>query len=133
MKKRAKSTTATASDVEFDAVISAAWEGVGTSFDGETIAEKKLRDGWASCQPAGDAFGGCGAVSWGHYERSSDRPGYRWGGTAGKVGSHCGAVAEERPRVLATVIGQKLSLPSWEEARDAGPRVKSAKSLLFRG
>ena len=32
MKKRAKSTTATASDVEFDAVISAAWEGVGTSF-----------------------------------------------------------------------------------------------------
>jgi putative transposase len=60
-----------------------------------------------------DAVELCGA----RHARSSDRRGYRWGRTAGKLGFHGGKVAIERPRVRARGDDAELSLPSWEAAQ----------------
>ena len=65
------------------------------------------------------------------YERASDRPGYRWGRTTGKVGFPGGTMAVERPRVRDKATGRELSLPSWEEARDAGFLEEWALSLML--
>ena len=65
------------------------------------------------------------------YERASDRPGYRWGSTTGKVGFHGRTMAVERPRVRDKARGRELSLPGWEEARDAGFLEQWAMSLML--
>jgi putative transposase len=59
-----------------------------------------------------DAVELCGS----RHERGSDRRGYRWGRTAGKLGFHGGKAAIDRPRVRSR-IGHELSLPSWEAAQ----------------
>jgi transposase-like protein len=60
-----------------------------------------------------DAAEVCGA----RHSRTSDRRGYRWGRTAGKLGFHGGKVAIERPRVRARADGAEMALPSWEAAQ----------------
>jgi len=59
-----------------------------------------------------DAVELCGS----RHERGSDRRGYRWGRTAGRLGFHGGKASIDRPRVRSR-IGHELSLPSWEAAQ----------------
>jgi putative transposase len=90
--------------------IERAWEAAAASFDRfcltagvATLAEMMERD----------AAEVCGA----RHSRTSDRRGYRWGRTAGKLGFHGGKVAIERPRVRARADGAEMALPSWEAAQ----------------
>ena len=100
-------------NVEFYALVLAAWEGVGTSFERFCVMA-----GIASLQRmlSEDAERLAGS----RHDRASDRPGYRWGRTTGKAGFHGGTMAVERPRVRDKAMGRELSLRSWEEARNAG-------------
>ena len=89
--------------------IETAWENVTASFERfcltagiATLTEMMEQD----------AVELCGS----RHERGSDRRGYRWGRTAGKLGFHGGKAAIERPRVRSR-IGHELSLPSWEAAQ----------------
>ena len=86
-----------------------AWENVAASFERfcltagvATLSEMMERDAAALCGP--------------RHGRSSDRRGYRWGRTAGKIGFHGGKVAIERPRVRAHG-GAEVALPSWGAAQ----------------
>ena len=90
--------------------VETAWEAVSASFERfcltagiATLTEMMQQD----------AVELCGA----RHARSSDRRGYRWGRTAGKLGFHGGKVAIERPRVRARGDDAELSLPSWEAAQ----------------
>jgi transposase-like protein len=89
--------------------IETAWENVTASFERfcltagiATLTEMMEQD----------AVELCGS----RHERGSDRRGYRWGRTAGKLGFHGGKAAIDRPRVRSR-IGHELSLPSWEAAQ----------------
>src|SRR6516225_1402743 len=90
--------------------VETAWEAVSASFERfcltagiATLTEMMQQD----------AVELCGA----RHARSSDRRGYRWGRTAGKLGFHGGKVAIERPRVRARGDDAELSLPRWEAAQ----------------
>jgi transposase-like protein len=104
MKKDSTSAGIVASGIE------RAWEDAAASFERfclmagvATLAEMMERD----------AAEVCGA----RHSRTSDRRGYRWGRTAGKLGFHGGKVAIERPRVRARADGAEIALPSWEVAQ----------------
>jgi transposase-like protein len=104
MKKDSTSAGIVASGIE------RAWEDAAASFERfcltagvATLAEMMERD----------AAEVCGA----RHSRTSDRRGYRWGRTAGKLGFHGGKVAIERPRVRARADGAEIALPSWEAAQ----------------
>ena len=103
MKKDSISAGLVASGVE------TAWENVTASFERfcltagiATLTEMMEQD----------AVELCGS----RHERGSDRRGYRWGRTAGKLGFHGGKAAIDRPRIRSR-IGHELSLPSWEAAQ----------------
>jgi transposase-like protein len=103
MKKDSISAGLVASGVE------TAWENVTASFERfcltagiATLTEMMEQD----------AVEVCGS----RHERGSDRRGYRWGRTAGKLGFHGGKAAIDRPRIRSR-IGHELSLPSWEAAQ----------------
>jgi putative transposase len=103
MKKDSISAGLVASGIE------TAWENVTASFERfcltagiATLTEMMQQD----------AVELCGS----RHERGSDRRGYRWGRTAGKLGFHGGKATIDRPRVRSR-IGHELSLPSWEAAQ----------------
>ena len=75
MKKHATSTAAFASGVELDALVLAAWEGVGASFERFCVMAGITRLQQMLSEDAERLAGG-------RHERSPDRPGYRWGSTA---------------------------------------------------
>jgi hypothetical protein len=62
-----------------------------------------------------DAVELCGSP----HERGSDRRGYRWGRTTGKLGFHGDKASIDRPRARDR-IGHGDSLPSWEAAQAVG-------------
>jgi putative transposase len=104
MKKDSRSAGIVASGIE------RAWEDAAASFERfcltvgvATLAEMMEREAAEVCG--------------GRHSRSSDRRGYRWGRTAGKLGFHGGKVAIERPRVRARADGAEMALPSWQAAQ----------------
>ena len=65
------------------------------------------------------------------HARDTDKPGYRWGRTCGRLGFHGGKVELERPRVCSKVTGKELALPGWREAGEAGWLAEWALSLML--
>jgi transposase-like protein len=64
------------------------------------------------------------------YERATDKQGYRWGRTKGRIGFHGGTVDVERPRVRAK-DGGEMALPTWTEASEGGWLEEWAVNLML--
>jgi transposase-like protein len=104
MKKDSTSAAIVASGIE------RAWEDAAASFERFCLTAGVAT---LAAMMEQDAAEVCGA----RHSRTSDRRGYRWGRTAGKLGFHGGKVAIERPRVRARADSAEMALPSWEAAQ----------------
>jgi len=124
MKKTTTSELALASHSELTSAVETAWGAVGQSFDqfcliaGVAALNEIMEDDVKGL--AGDA-----------HARDTDKPGYRWGRTRGRLGFHGGKVELERPRVRSKSTGKELPLPSWQEAAEAGWLEEWAMSLML--
>lgn len=124
MKKTTTSDLALASHCELTSAVDGAWEAVGQSFDqfcllaGVSALNEMMAEDVTNL--AGSA-----------HARNSDKPGYRWGRTRGRLGFHGGKVDLERPRVRSKATGTELPLPSWREAAEAGWLEEWAMSLML--
>lgn len=124
MKKTTTSDRALTSQTDLASAVDAAWDGVGQSFDqfcliaGVAALSEMLEDDVKTLAGAAHA-------------RSTDKPGYRWGRTKGRVGFHGGKVALDRPRVRSKSTGKELPLPSWKEAAEGGWLEEWAMSLML--
>ncbi|MDE0591173.1 IS256 family transposase [Halocynthiibacter sp. C4] len=124
MKKTTTSELALASHSELTSAVETAWDAVGQSFDqfcliaGVAALSEIMEDDVKGL--AGDA-----------HARNTDKPGYRWGRTRGRLGFHGGKVELERPRVRSKSTGKELPLPSWQEAAAAGWLEEWAMNLML--
>jgi len=110
--------------VEAATLVKEAWQGVGASFEQFCLAS-----GLASLQQMMEEDASLLAGE--RHDRSSDKPGYRWGRTRGRIGFHGGTVAMERPRVRGKAGGGELVLPSWQEAVEGGWLQEWAMNLML--
>lgn len=124
MKKTTTSAAALTSHNDLTAAVAGAWEAVGQSFDQfcllagvSALSEMMEADVTAL---AGEA-----------HARNTEKPGHRWGRTRGRLGFHGGKVELKRPRVRSKVTGKELTLPSWQEADEAGWLEEWAMSLML--
>jgi len=124
MKRSTSSPHALASASEMTAAVEGAWEAVGASFERfclvaglSSLTQMLEQDARAL---AGDP-----------HARDSEKPGYRWGRTRGRLGFHGGKVELERPRVRSKATGKELPLPSWSEAASSGWLEEWAMSLML--
>lgn len=124
MKKTTTSAAALTSHNDLTSAVAGAWEAVGQSFDQfcllagvSALSEMMEADVTAL---AGEA-----------HARNMEKPGHRWGRTRGRLGFHGGKVELERPRVRSKVTGKELTLPSWQEADEAGWLEEWAMSLML--
>lgn len=124
MKKTTTSPQALTSGSDLSSAVEGAWEAVGQSFDqfcllaGVSALNEMMAEDVTKL--AGSA-----------HARNSDKPGYRWGRTHGRLGFHGGKVDLERPRVRSKSTGKELPLPSWREAAEAGWLEEWAMSLML--
>jgi putative transposase len=105
------------------AIVDAAWQEVGASFERfclttgiATLTHMMEEDAAHLCGP--------------RYGRAEGKAGHRWGKTKGKVGFHGGKVGIERPRVRAR-DGGEVPLPSWETAMSEDLLGKWALNLML--
>jgi len=124
MNTSTTSPLALASKAERTAAVEEARDAVGASFERFCLVA-----GLASLTQMleEDATALAGAP----HARGADKQGYRWGRTRGPVGFHGGKVELERPRVRSKTTGKELSLPSWQEAAQAGWLEQWAMSLML--
>ena len=124
MKTTTTSAAALPSQSALTSAVAGAWETVGQSFD-----QFCLLAGFSALgeMMAADVTALAGEA----HARGTDKPGYRWGRTCGRLGFHGGKVELERPRVRSKVTGKELALPSWQEAGEAGWLAEWALSLML--
>jgi hypothetical protein len=124
MNKTTTSELALASHSELTSAVETAWGAVGQSFEqfcliaGVAALSEIMED---------DVKGLAGEA----HARNTDKPGYRWGRTRGRLGFHGGKVELDRPRVRSKATGKELALPSWTEAASAGWLEEWAMSLML--
>ena len=113
----------TDSAVERHVPVGKAWDEVSASFERfclatgiEALGTMMERDAEEACGP--------------RHRRSSERRGYRWGRTQGKIGFHAGKVDVERPRVR-DLEGKEMPLPSWQQAVEQDWLGKWAMNLML--
>jgi putative transposase len=104
------------------AIVEAAWQEVGASFERfcltagiATLATMMEEDAALLCGP--------------RYGRTEGKAGHRWK-TKGKLGFHGGKIEIERPRVRAR-DGGEVPLPSWETAMSEDLLGKWALNLML--
>lgn len=104
------------------AMVEAAWQTVGESFDRfcltagiATLAGMMEEDAERLCGP--------------RHGRSKERDSHRWGRTTGRLAFHGGTIPVRRPRVRGA--SRELALPSWEAARSEDWLGKWAMNLML--
>ena len=115
--------TITTPAAEATALMKAAWQDVGASFE-----QFCLTAGIATLQSMleADAARLCGAL----HARDPKRTGHRWGRTQGKIGFHGGKVSVSRPRVRSR-DGGEVALPSWDAAQAEDLLGRWAMNLML--
>ena len=119
-----KTTAALPGQSALTSAVAGAWETVGQSFD-----QFCLLAGFSALgeMMAADVTALAGEA----HARDTDKPGYRWGRTCGRLGFHGGKVKLERPRVRSKITGKELALPGWREAAEAGWLEEWELSLML--
>ena len=114
MKTTTTSAATLTSQSALTSAVAGAWETVGQSFD-----QFCLLAGFSALGEMMEAD--VTALTGEAHARDTDKPGYRWSRTCGRLlGFHGGKVELERPLVRSKVTGKELALPGWQEAGEAG-------------
>ena len=124
MKTTTTSAAAMPGQSALTSAVAGAWETVGQSFD-----QFCLLAGFSA--PGEMMAADVTALAGEAHARDTDKPGYRWGRTCGRLGFHGGKVELERPRVRSKVTGKELVRPVGGRLAKPDGWKKWALSLML--